>query len=119
LFAVLRGLIDERRSAGERVGQYLLLGSAAPALLRQSAESLAGRIAYHELTPFTALEIKNSGNERDRLWARGGFPSSYLAPSDAASLEWRAEFIRTYLERDIPALGPRIPALTSNRFWTS
>lgn len=118
LFAVLRGLIDERRAAGERAGQYLLLGSAAPELLRQSSESLAGRIAYHELTPFLTLEIKDSESERDKLWVRGGFPSSYLAATDAASAEWRAAFVRTYLERDIPALGPRVPAATLQRFWT-
>lgn len=83
-------------------------------LLRQSSESLAGRIAYLELGPFDPLEVDNL----DRLWLRGGFPDSYLAASDRASLRWRRDLIRTYLERDIPQLGPRIPAETLRRFWT-
>ncbi|MBP6013901.1 MAG: ATP-binding protein [Alphaproteobacteria bacterium] len=116
VFAVLRALIDERRAAGDQAGQYLLLGSAAPGLLRQSAESLAGRIAYHELTPFTALETKAA--ESEQLWLRGGFPGSFLASADGDSLEWRNAFIRSYIERDIPALGSRIPAVTLQRFWT-
>jgi len=82
--------------------------------MRQSSESLAGRISYIELGPFGPLEVDNP----DRLWLRGGFPDSYLAPSDAASMRWRRDMIRTYLERDIPQLGPRIPAETLRRFWT-
>ncbi len=116
LFQVLRGLIDERRRAGEKAGQFLLLGSAAIDLLRQSGESLAGRIAYLELTPFLANETVPL--DLDRLWMRGGFPDSYLAADDSASFEWRLAFIRTYLERDIPQFGPRIPAETLRRFWT-
>jgi predicted AAA+ superfamily ATPase len=125
LFAVLRGVIDQRRRAGEQVGQFLLLGSACGALLGQASESLAGRIASLELTPFQAREVIAADAEpaeRDalinRLWVRGGFPLSLLAASDAASLRWRDAFISTYLERDIPALGPRIPATTLRRLWT-
>lgn len=116
LFPILRGLIDRRRRAGERVGQFLLLGSASLDLVKHSGESLAGRIAHLELTPFLASELPNVG--LDRLWLRGGFPESTLAASDRASLEWRLAFIRSYLERDIPQLGPRIPAETLRRLWT-
>ena len=119
LFEVLRGVIDERRRQGRRHQQFLLLGSASIALLQQSSETLAGRIAYSELTPLLAEEVatKKRG-DRDRLWLRGGFPDSFLAADEAASVEWREEFIGTYLERDIPLLGPRIPAETLRRFWT-
>jgi predicted AAA+ superfamily ATPase len=116
LFEVLRGLIDERRNRGDRHGHFLLLGSASLDLLRQSAESLAGRIAYVEMTGILATELPDP--DLDRLWLRGGFPDSLLASSDADSLSWRKDFVRTYLERDIPALGPRIPAETLRRFWT-
>ena len=116
LFQVLRGIIDERLLRGPAPGQFLLLGSASIDLLRQSSESLAGRIAHCELQPFDALEI--APEERDRLWVRGGFPLSFLAPDDATSLLWRDSFITTYLERDIPQLGSRIPATTLRRFWT-
>ena len=116
LFSALRGQIDRRRRAGHRTGQFLLLGSASNTLLQQSAESLAGRVSYHELTPFTLDEV---GPEAlSRLWLRGGFPDSFLAETDRASLTWRADFIRTYLERDIPSFGLRIPAETLRRFWT-
>ena len=115
LFAPLRSIIDERRRDGRRAGHFLLLGSASIDLLKQSSETLAGRIADCELHPFGALEA--TGNQR-RLWCRGGFPESHLAHSDEASLDWRLAFIRTYLERDIPQLGPRIPAETLRRFWT-
>jgi len=116
LFKVLRGQIDRRRRKGFRTGQFLLLGSASNTLLHQSAESLAGRVSYHELTPFGLLETGK--NTLSRLWLRGGFPDSYLAASDGDSLLWREDFIRTYLERDIPAFGLRIPAETLRRFWT-
>ncbi|HPC84393.1 MAG TPA: ATP-binding protein [Thermoanaerobaculaceae bacterium] len=116
LFPVLRGLIDRSRRAGRRAGLYLLLGSAGLDLLRQSGESLAGRVRLLELTPFSALEP--TGRSLDALWLRGGFPESLLAKSDALSLRWRQDFIRTYLERDIPQLGPRIAAETLRRFWT-
>jgi hypothetical protein len=118
LFQTLRSVIDRRRRKGIRNGQFLLLGSASMDLLQQSAESLAGRIAYLELTPFTVAEIDPHGaNASDRLWQRGGFPDSYLAEDNVASVEWRQAFIQTYLERDIPALGPRVPAETLHRFW--
>ena len=113
LFEVLRGVIDERRRQGRRHQQFLLLGSASIDLLQQSSETLAGRIAYSELTPLLVEEVatKKRG-DRDRLWLRGGFPDSFLAADEAASVEWREEFVGTYLERDIPLLGPRIPAET-------
>lgn len=116
LFGALRGQIDRRRRAGHRTGQFLLLGSASNTLLAQSAESLAGRVSYHELTPFTIDEVGQGA--LTQLWLRGGFPESYLAGSDADSLLWREDFLRTYLERDIPAFGLRIPAETLRRFWT-
>lgn len=116
LFATLRGVIDQRRRAGRRTGQFLLLGSATGALLAQSAESLAGRIAYLELPPLVTVEVP--AEQALPLWVRGGFPESFIAASDAASLRWRQQFIATYLERDIPQLGPRIPAETLRRLWT-
>lgn len=116
LFPVLRGLIDRGRRAGQRAGLYLLLGSASLDLLKQAGETLAGRIAYLELTPFTVRETP--GIASDELWLRGGFPESLLAPSAARSLRWRQDFIRSYLERDIPQFGPRIAAETLRRFWT-
>ena len=115
LFRVLRGQIDERRRQGRRSGQFLVLGSASDALLRQSSESLAGRIVYEELPGLDALEV---GAEPETLWIRGGFPDAFTARSDAASARWRLNFIRTYLERDIPQLGVRVPAETLRRFWT-
>jgi hypothetical protein len=116
LFQNLRGLIDAGRRRGRGKGRFLVLGSASIDLLKQSSESLAGRIRYLELAPLDAAEV---GRERlDTLWLRGGFPESLLAASDAASLRWRTDFLRTYLERDIPQLGPRIPAETLRRFWT-
>lgn len=119
LFAVLRGVIDQRRRAGARTAQFLLLGSASIDLLAQSSESLAGRLAYVELGPFVVTELPPpEAAAPGALWLRGGFPDSYLARSDAASLRWRQQFITTYLERDIPQLGPRIPAETLRRLWT-
>jgi hypothetical protein len=120
LFAVLRGVIDLRRRAGEAVGQFLLLGSASGVLLQQASESLAGRVAQLELTALQAREVLpgDGAAEHNPLWVRGGFPLSWLAADDAASLRWREAFITTYLERDIPALGPRIPATTLRRLWT-
>ena len=115
LFATLRGLIDQGRRRGKRSGRFLLLGSASADLLQQS-ETLAGRIAYIELSPFDVLEVP-ADRHRD-LWVRGGLPDSFLADDESRSLVWRQDFIRTYLERDIPQLGPRIPATTLHRFWT-
>jgi predicted AAA+ superfamily ATPase len=121
LFAVLRGVIDQRRRNGESSGQFLLLGSASGMLLQQTSESLAGRVAQLELTPFHAREILTESaapTDMNSLWVRGGFPLSWLAQSDSSSLIWREAFITTYLEKDIPALGPRIPATTLRRLWT-
>lgn len=116
LFGALRGQIDRRRRQGHRTEQFLLLGSASITLLHQSAESLAGRVSYHELTPFMPQEV--GADAMSALWLRGGFPDSFLATTDRASLTWREDFIRTYLERDIPSFGLRIPAETLRRFWT-
>lgn len=122
LFAVLRGVIDQRRRAGAASGQFLLLGSASIDLLAQSSESLAGRLAYVELAPFVLTELPadtaTGVADAQALWLRGGFPQGYLARGDAASLRWRQQFITTYLERDIPLLGPRIPAQTLRKLWT-
>ena len=116
LFQTLRGLIDQYRRDGRGAGRFLLLGSSSPDLLRQSAESLAGRIAYRELGP---LDLGETGQgEVDRLWLRGGFPSAWLAGNDAASFVWRRDLIRTYLERDIPVFDSRLPAETLRRLWT-
>jgi predicted AAA+ superfamily ATPase len=116
LFAELRGLIDAGRRQGQANGRFLLLGSASVELIRQSSESLAGRIAFLELGGLHALEL--GADALDKLWIRGGFPGSTLAATDGDSAEWRRQFIRTYLERDIPQLGPRVPAETLRRFWT-
>lgn len=112
----MRGLIDRGRRKGLRSGRFLLLGSTSIDLLKQSGESLAGRIAYLELAPIDGLEIEEG--ELQTLWLRGGFPDSLLAANDRVSQRWRQDFIRTYLERDIPMLGPRIAAETLRRFWT-
>jgi uncharacterized protein len=111
LFPVLRVLADRRA----KPARFLVLGSASPNLLRQSSESLAGRIAYHELP---GLDLSEVGSERvQRLWLRGGFPRSFVAGSEDASFRWRLEFVRTYLERDLSALGIALPAATMRRFW--
>ncbi len=112
LFPVLRALIDERR----RPGRFLVLGSASPDLMRQSSESLAGRIAYHELAPFSLPEVDRE-RFATRLWTRGGFPESFLAKTDEASFRWRQAFIQTHLERDLPGLGIRVPSTALRRFW--
>lgn len=121
LFAVLRSVIDQRRRDGEMAGQYLLLGSASGVLLRQTSESLAGRVAQLELPPFQLREVfapTTTPTHMNSLWVRGGFPLSWLAADDAASLRWRDMFVATYLDKDIPALGPRIPTTTLRRLWT-
>jgi predicted AAA+ superfamily ATPase len=112
LFPLLRALAD-RPGTNTR---FLLLGSASPELLRLSAETLAGRIGFHELPGLSLAELE--AGSLDRLWRRGGFPRAYLAATDAASRQWREAFIRTYLERDIPQLGIRLPAIALRRFWT-
>lgn len=116
LFSALRGIIDANRRAGRRAGQFLILGSASLDLLRQSGESLAGRIAFAEMFPLDLLEV-GQGALGD-LWQRGGYPDSFQAETDRQSDQWRQDFIRTYLERDIPEFGPRIPAERLRRFWT-
>lgn len=112
LFPLMRAMVDQKR----RAGRFLVLGSASPALVRQASETLAGRIVYRELLPFSLDEI-GCGNT-DRLWLRGGYPLSYLAAGNDESYSWREAFIRTYLEMDIPQLGIRVPALQLRRFWT-
>lgn len=111
LFPLLRSLVDEEPT---RPGRFLVLGSASPGLIRQASESLAGRIIYHELTPFTGFEV---GWDWHRLWVRGGYPRSFLADSDDVSFQWRESFIMTYLERDLPQLSVRTPASLLRRFW--
>jgi uncharacterized protein len=123
VFQSLRGLIDQGRRRGRRTGRFLVLGSASMDLLRQSGESLAGRIEYVDLAPLDCLEAAPDATMPDpitmeRLWLRGGFPDSLLAASDTDSLAWRQNFVRTYLERDVPQFGPRIPAETLGRLWT-
>lgn len=111
IFSDMRVLVDRHPST-----RYLVLGSASPELLRQSSESLAGRISFHELTGFTADEV--SPKDLDTLWVRGGFPRSFLARGDAASLVWREAFIRTFVERDVPQLGFGVASDALRRYWT-
>lgn len=119
LFQILRGVIDRQRREGHRTGQFLILGSASLDLLKQSSESLAGRIAYKELSGLTVSEIERGEQfGQEKLWLRGGFPDSFLARSDEASLRWRMNFISTYLERDVPQFGARIPATSLRLLWT-
>ena len=118
LFQTLRGVIDRGRRRGKGKGRFLILGSASIDLLRQSGETLAGRIAYVDVAPFSALEVEDARTARERLWLRGGFPDSYLADDDGESLALRRDFIRTYLERDVATFGPRVPATTLERLWT-
>lgn len=113
LFAALRPEID----ADRRPGRFLLLGSASGKLLRQSAESLAGRVGYLELTPLLASEVQATAANIQTLLLRGGFPPSFDAPNEALSLVWRDDFIRNFLERDLPQLGVGTPAATLHRFW--
>ena len=118
LFNALRGIIDQGRRTGHANGRFLILGSASIDLLRQSGESLAGRITYIDMGPFFVLELPAGEPTLLQLWLRGGFPGSYLAEDDAVSLRWRTDFIRTYLERDVPQFGPRVPAGVLERLWT-
>jgi predicted AAA+ superfamily ATPase len=114
LFAELRPQID----ADRRAGRFLLLGSASGALLRQTGESLAGRISYAELAPLLAAELDADLPTQQALWLRGGYPPSYLAGSDEAAFQWRQDLVATFLQRDLPGLGVRVPAETLRRFWT-
>lgn len=118
LFPLLRGVIDRRRKKGLRSCQFLILGSASLDLIRQSSESLAGRIAYEELPGFNVLEVDSIAGYMERLWLRGGFPDSFLASSDRSSMTWRGNFITTYLERDIPQIAQFVPANRLRRLWT-
>lgn len=118
LFQSLRGLIDRGRSQGKRTGRFLILGSASMDLLKQSGESLAGRIEYVDLPPLNTLEVSHDMETLTQLWVRGGFPDSFIAKTDIDSLVFRRHFIRTYLERDIPQFGFRLPAETLERLWT-
>ncbi len=118
IFETLRGIIDDRRAAGDRVGHFLLLGSASIDLMQQASETLAGRVAYAELAPINLLELPGKVGDVNRLWTRGGFPDSLLADDDGESLSWRHAFVRSYLERDAPMFAPRMPAETIGRLWT-
>jgi uncharacterized protein len=120
LFPVLRVIVDERKRKGERSCHFLLLGSASRDLLQKSSESLAGRIRYLELTTFTVTELNENEKEEfdlERLWLRGGFPDSYLAPNEQQSMDWRKDFFSTYVERDIPSMGVGVAATQLKRFW--
>lgn len=118
IFEILRGIIDDNRQAGNLSGQFLLLGSAALDLMRQSSETLAGRIAYLDIAPISLGEAAETGITDTTLWLRGGFPESLVATDDIRSLDWRRDFIRSYLERDVPMFAPRLPAETIGRLWT-
>lgn len=125
IFQVLRGQIDQRRRMEEKAGKFLILGSASMDLLRQSSESLAGRISYVEMAPLTFREIISDNKNRteneqsliDGLWLKGGFPESYIRQDEDASLQWRLDFIQTYLERDIPQFGFQVATDQLARFW--
>lgn len=118
LFQDLRGIIDRGRRRGRRTGRFLMLGSASIDLLRQSGETLAGRIAYVEMGPLGMREVPGDADSLNRLWVRGGYPDTYLAVDDRQSITIRKDFIRTYLERDVALFGPRLPAETLERLWT-
>lgn len=121
LFPVIRALVDLRKRNGERAGHFLMLGSASRDLLQQSSESLAGRIRYLELHPFSVNELNLNdplGFNPEKLWFRGGFPDSYLAESETENQNWRRDFISTYVEKDIPLFGPQVPATRMKRFWS-
>jgi len=119
LFRLLRGLVDLRKRAGERTAQFLLLGSASRDLTQHSSETLAGRIRFLELSPFSVLELFQENTlEIEKHWLRGGFPDSYLASSEDESWAWRSDFISSYIERDIPLMGPHISATTMRRLWS-
>ena len=118
IFPILRGLIDHNRERGRRAGHYLLLGSASMDLMRQSSESLAGRISYLDMTSLSVAEIGTAQSEQTKLWVRGGFPDSFLAETDEFAMRWLEDLIRTYLERDVPKMGFRVPAVKLRRLWT-
>ena len=113
LFSIIRALVDQDR----KNGRFLILGSSSPDLVKQSSESLAGRIVFHNLSAFLITELESDKKTIDKLWIRGGFPDSFLAKNEEASLNWRESFIKTYLERDIPNFGIKIPSIQLRRFW--
>lgn len=113
LFPVMRSMIDQNRTPG----RFVLLGSASPELIRDTSESLAGRIAYLELNPFNLLEIEDAIDNQKKLWMRGGFPNAFLAPNDKLSKTWRTNFIRSYIERDLPMLGLDADKALIMRLW--
>jgi hypothetical protein len=115
ILPTLRSLIDQRKRAGDKFCQYLLLGSSSRALLQSTSDSLAGRISYMDICGFNAIEV--GGGSINQLWIRGGFPDSYLANNDIHSFRWRESIIRTYLERELPILGYNISTTTMGRFW--
>ena len=117
LFQTLRGIIDRGRRKGKRTGRFLVLGSASIDLLKQSGETLAGRIEYVDMHPLDITEVGTADNAMNRLWVRGGLPDSYLAKNDDHSFNFRKNFIRTYLERDVFQFGLRIPATTLETLW--
>ena len=120
LFRILRGIVDERKRSGEKTGHFLLLGSASADLLQNSSESLAGRVRYIELSPFTFNEIHKIEMDTfnyEKLWLRGGFPDSFLALNQKDSWQWRNDFFKTYVERDIPSMGVGASATKLKRFW--
>ena len=119
IFPLLRSVIDSRIRAGEKTAQFFVIGSTSRALLRQSSESLAGRIRFLELNPLSILEAHDSDTHNfdiKKLWLRGGFPSSYQAESNELSWKWRGDFISSYVERDIPQMGVQIPSTTLRSF---
>ncbi len=121
IFRLLRGLVDIRKRAGEKAGHFLLLGSASRDLIQHSSESLAGRIRFLELSPLSVLEVSRanpSSFNLENLWLRGGFPDSYLAATDDNSWDWRSDFISSYVEKDIPLMGPQISTTTMRRLWS-
>jgi hypothetical protein len=117
LFPILRGVIDEQRRTGTGHGAFLLLGSASLELVGAASESLAGRLAYVDLTSITPAEAKSASISQEQTWLRGGFPNSLLANSDRQSLQWRESFMRSFLDRDIPMFAPRLPVETLSRLW--
>ena len=120
LFRIIRSIVDKRKREGEKYGQFLVLGSASSDLIQNSSESLAGRIRYIELSTFSATEVYSSTTNVDcieKLWLRGGFPDSFLASNEESSMNWRRDFFTTYVERDIPQMGPKVSAAFLKRFW--
>jgi len=121
LFQLLRSLVDMRKRSGEKAGHFLLLGSASRDLIQHSSETLAGRIRFLELSSFSVLETNQpsfSSLNMEKLWLRGGFPDSYLAVTDEDSWNWRSDFISSYVEKDIPLMGPQVASTTMRRLWS-